>query len=254
MKEICGICLEYIDEDDEGELLPCKHKYHISCIRNWHLHSKDFKCPTCRKESASLYCKSDGVEIDLKYWCNINLVEEFSKLDLHKEREIRELQCALCGQMDADVNLYCESCETLFHMSCLNTLRHEVGESEWRCTECHSGLKPLVSRRWQDSQFRDPNARIFGGRIRDRRSILTECIYNNVKADYSITYEDKCKVQGHVRSVLDSFYKERLITRDKYAEINKIVSRKLYQISKGKYDPSTIDYEAKAKILIEDAI
>lgn len=80
MIEICGICLESMNETDQGELLPCEHRYHVSCIRKWHLYSNDFKCPTCRKESKSLRRKHDDIEIDLKYWCNVSLIEQFAKL------------------------------------------------------------------------------------------------------------------------------------------------------------------------------
>lgn len=262
MTEICGICLDGMDNSNQGQLLPCKHSYHVQCIRNWHLHSKDFKCPTCRKDSSSLYRFHDDIQINLKYWSNISLIDEFSKLIIHQEEEEKEkendevqvVQCALCGDMDNEVNIYCEVCETLFHPSCINELLCEVGQSEWCCTECQGRLQGITESRLSSRLFKDSNERIFCGRMRDRRSILTECIYKKFRKVPVLSYEDKCKIQTHVREELDRLYQVGILTKEKYTEINKKVSRQLYEISNGEYNPDKIDYLRKAKYLIHQSI
>ncbi len=43
--EVCSICMDEANNDLWVEI-PCKHKYHLNCIRNW-LNSNN-NCPVCR--------------------------------------------------------------------------------------------------------------------------------------------------------------------------------------------------------------
>lgn len=48
--EIC-FCME--EKEDEIVELPCKHKFHITCIANWLIRNNS--CPNCRKENIIEY-------------------------------------------------------------------------------------------------------------------------------------------------------------------------------------------------------
>ena len=43
----CCICLESSNVNDEISELPCNHKFHSNCIKNY-LKSYNYKCPICR--------------------------------------------------------------------------------------------------------------------------------------------------------------------------------------------------------------
>jgi len=43
----CAICLEAIEDEDEYEILPCKHSFHILCYERL-LHHGYEECPLCR--------------------------------------------------------------------------------------------------------------------------------------------------------------------------------------------------------------
>jgi len=45
--EICVICQNDFEKDDEVVTLPCDHEYHKNCIKSW-LTQNSCKCPTCR--------------------------------------------------------------------------------------------------------------------------------------------------------------------------------------------------------------
>jgi|UniRef100_A0A6C0CYZ7 hypothetical protein len=46
--ELCSICLEYLNENEDTKPYQCTHLYHSNCINNWH-----GNCPTCRAEKSS---------------------------------------------------------------------------------------------------------------------------------------------------------------------------------------------------------
>ena len=59
-ENICSICIEIIESENEANLESCIHKFCLDCITNW---SKNFKniCPYCKtKFNKILYKNKDG--------------------------------------------------------------------------------------------------------------------------------------------------------------------------------------------------
>lgn len=46
--EECIICLEHINTEQPGIILPCLHRFHSVCINEWFIKSGKRECPTCR--------------------------------------------------------------------------------------------------------------------------------------------------------------------------------------------------------------
>lgn len=58
----CVICLEEWCKGDMETELPCKHKYHLKCVKKWlEIHST---CPQCRYELMPLEGEVVGVSVD----------------------------------------------------------------------------------------------------------------------------------------------------------------------------------------------
>ncbi|XP_048229452.1 E3 ubiquitin-protein ligase RNF167-like [Ricinus communis] len=47
--EICGICLEEMEQGDETKAMDCMHRFHPSCIAQWLKREKN-TCPLCRHQ------------------------------------------------------------------------------------------------------------------------------------------------------------------------------------------------------------
>ncbi|VDI46458.1 E3 ubiquitin-protein ligase RNF13 [Mytilus galloprovincialis] len=45
--DTCPICLEEFVENEQLWILPCKHEFHISCIKSW-LEESKYSCPMCK--------------------------------------------------------------------------------------------------------------------------------------------------------------------------------------------------------------
>ena len=45
----CSICLDTVNNENEGGFICCGHNFHNKCLYNWTLHNKK-TCPNCRKE------------------------------------------------------------------------------------------------------------------------------------------------------------------------------------------------------------
>ena len=47
--DICSICLDSYDKSQNYCVLPCKHKFHFTCIMAIYIRSSNgFNCPNCR--------------------------------------------------------------------------------------------------------------------------------------------------------------------------------------------------------------
>ena len=181
VSKVCAICLEDIcGKSSTSYLKPCGHEYHSDCIRKWHGHAEDLKCPMCRIDAEELVVKLYGCAekiIDLQKGFAVNqvvnhvintepdLIDELAealdnnlhiselRTDTQVEPEAppsrpRLLQCGICGdQDDLVLEHYCEECQTLYHGSCLRVLAIETGErTDWCvCVDCR---KELIS--WND--------------------------------------------------------------------------------------------------------
>lgn len=288
----CPICLDCGD-DFIAELHPCKHRFHKMCIRKWHTYADDLKCPTCRVESESLVMDYDisdqtkRVNIDLRKGFNIKTIidkegdelfrqlnENFNDiLQLTSETcqrgQPRTAVCNLCGEDGIDINKYCNSCELLFHESCLRSLACEIGAREsWeQCVECRTPVSRFCQSRNVQSQYYDSrNSVIFEGGVRERNSAASERLYRwqtNIEADdlnkdndivqeeLSRLREVKRKIQTHVRSALETYYNVGIdgikIDSKQFTDVNKTVSRKLYRASGYMYQREVIDYDLEAQ-------
>lgn len=52
--EECSICMEPYVLNEEVKVLPCKHMFHIECVRKW-LCCEKTSCPTCREDVRKLH-------------------------------------------------------------------------------------------------------------------------------------------------------------------------------------------------------
>ncbi|AGO10557.1 AaceriABR104Wp [[Ashbya] aceris (nom. inval.)] len=202
-----------------------------------------------------------------------------------REAQLTLVQCGICGEMDGGIDSCCNGCQHMYHHSCLEQLLVEVNaEREQGCNHCifcYERLVPLyISETGGMMSLRDQG--VHRGRIRNNRSILTELIYersgvlargpedrhisqhhsNDIEHSWhlleqnrqrkQLDYQDKCKIQTHVRRVLDQYYHCAKVTKAQYTFINKKVSQTLYALSSGVYPAVDLDYDNLAKALILD--
>lgn len=92
----CPICMDALSLYDSrkettedgydivGELVPCHHKFHSDCIRQWHSFAPDLKCPVCRTLSISMtivYDSNTGyerkIQVDLKKGFMVDAVLQY---------------------------------------------------------------------------------------------------------------------------------------------------------------------------------
>lgn len=289
---LCPICLDCGD-DFIAELHPCKHRFHKMCIRKWHTYADDLKCPTCRVESESLvmdYNISDQtklVSIDLRKGFDIKTIIDNQGDELFRQlnesfNDILQLTsetcqrgpprtavCNLCGEDGIDINKYCNSCELLFHESCLRSLSCEIGAREsWeQCVECRTPVSQFCQSRNSQSQYYGSRSSvIFEGRVRERNSAASERLYrwqtdigaDDLNKDNDIDQEElsrlrevKRKIQTHVRNALETYYNVGIdgikIDSKQFTDVNKTVSRKLYRASGYMYQREVIDYDLEAQ-------
>lgn len=48
VEELCSVCYNDINEDEEINQLPCQHCYHVDCIKEWLRQERT--CPLCKQE------------------------------------------------------------------------------------------------------------------------------------------------------------------------------------------------------------
>ncbi|AAS50875.1 ABR104Wp [Eremothecium gossypii ATCC 10895] len=212
--------------------------------------------------------------------------DEVNEEGLAEQRaQLTLVQCGICGEMNGDIDTCCNRCHHMYHHSCLGQLLVEVNaerEQGWsHCIFCYEQLVPLYisgARRVLSLQDRG----VHRGRVRNNRSILTELIYersgvlvhgiedqhasqhdiNDIEHSWhlleqnrqrkQLEYQDKCKIQAHVRRILDHYYHCAKVTKAQYTFINKKVSQTLYALSRGVYPAVDLDYDGIAKTLILD--
>ncbi len=49
--DICVICLEEYDKEDNILMLDCSHYYHSDCLMDWFIKNTLYSCPLCRSET-----------------------------------------------------------------------------------------------------------------------------------------------------------------------------------------------------------
>ena len=48
-KAQCAICLENLNKQENILKLECSHIYHVNCLKDWYIKSKNKDCPMCRE-------------------------------------------------------------------------------------------------------------------------------------------------------------------------------------------------------------
>lgn len=245
----CSICFDSIqsNKDTLAEIIPCEHKFHVSCIRTWQLHlmkrqqslsKHELVCPLCRGEYSMMNIIYDygtqfmkQVEVDVMRGFHVNTVTEWYKTGerlVQSMQEVQERGCLMCQESihlmadgrtpNGDTLYKCIRCHDAYHQTCLQDVSLEIGDREsWRhCPRCRDHM---------------------------------EWCTNPEKI-----YQVKASIQKHVRDVLNPLYKgetAKRITHNQYTQLNKVISRHLYHISYGTYRQDTIDYTREANLQLE---
>ncbi|SCV04470.1 LANO_0G10396g1_1 [Lachancea nothofagi CBS 11611] len=271
----CPICLEPLDYG-RSRLTECGHEYHWDCIRKWHHHSQDLKCPTCRAESHFLKNVDQNLVVDLKKNSAANRViseisEQVRHLALGTEASQRSwtlstLECGICGALDSEINRYCTLCYSAYHEQCLRTLQFEVGDFSSRvyCCNCHGTFRDSEPERVGSASHRTGRLRrpirsspiaasaVLGGgefEVDESWKLLSQL------QQESRLLEHKRQIQSHVRKALHTHFQQSLaqsqsVSKGQFTDINKTVSRHLYRISGNVYQPETVNYDLEAQKLI----
>ncbi|CCF59480.1 hypothetical protein KAFR_0H00710 [Kazachstania africana CBS 2517] len=215
----CPICLEDLAANDIiSELKPCNHKYHLVCIRKWQLDSNQLKCPYCQ-------CKTGKMNLKL------NKLNSVVRIVYDTKKSIDD--CQICGLKDGKIEFICDECELGYHESCLHDVSNDLGmQTTWReCINCQSEV--VHSERNSNMRIIESFKRLS---LQDQEEELKEV---------------KVRIQKHVRNALNNYYEAKKITSEQFTEVNKLVSRHLYQISNNRYDDQTHHYDTLAKSRIK---
>ena len=72
----CSICLCDIVKKEKKNILPCKHVFHSSCIKEWRM--THISCPICRVEMRLTCCEKCSVCMNLpNTQCALELARVF---------------------------------------------------------------------------------------------------------------------------------------------------------------------------------
>jgi len=86
--ELCCLCLDTFNEDDEVRLLPCKHYFHTACIDGWFTAQRFMprSCPQCRRNpvAGSPVVTADLAAEEAAEFRGQSAVEECSVGALHR--------------------------------------------------------------------------------------------------------------------------------------------------------------------------
>jgi len=143
-QEKCSICLEEWRVDDDIRELPCRHKFHTTCIQRWL--EEDAGCPLCRNRINS-HLHQQGI---CHYWC-VGPLDKMNIATCEREDNCTDTCCnRTCGTYvrccAGNRAWWCPDsyCRDMFPWNerddgcCPCPFRVNEGE-DYRCTGCLSG-------------------------------------------------------------------------------------------------------------------
>ncbi|SCU88336.1 LAMI_0D09714g1_1 [Lachancea mirantina] len=287
---VCPICLEEMNSGI-GQLTHCGHEYHIDCLRKWHNASGSLNCPICRVESYILKDMDHNLTINLKKSFNLHLLITSVLSDLHfldvsslassSDPGYGYTECDICGRgtrngfqrfirrqtgtevsretADGSRRLYCRACWDRVDDNGSpwgrRNREYQVQHSDQDFAAVDAGISRNGRVLENSANSRVRNAAVVKepSEIEETWKLLDRLQHEQSRAKI---LEEKQKIQMHVRKTLDRYYKDSRfdITRSQYTDINKSVSRQLYELSLYAYKPGFVDYDLRAETLISEAL
>jgi hypothetical protein len=108
--ELCPICHEKFESDDETITTSCNHKFHKKELIDWCIHSRrntgDYTCPTCRKiinEEMIQYLPEQKLSDDRKSINNRNTIRIF---EIRTNAAIRDISSEPLTEIPVDLRSY----------------------------------------------------------------------------------------------------------------------------------------------------
>lgn len=156
--EKCPICLTAFKLQQIGKPTSCNHMFCCKCIKEWA--TKSNTCPVDRKEfnKLAVFHKYEGkfiCEVDVEkpepeddYPLSddvVNIFEMVAGADpLHVTLSYNEFDgdftdevCYTCGSSECpDRMISCDSCNTVFHLDCVDPPLEDIPAMNWYCSDC----------------------------------------------------------------------------------------------------------------------